>query len=138
MFSFDITIKNEIKLKILLILTEDNYYIIPEPFLKYEEVNQKITKKGVTYELHGYQVDLDRCLFDMTITNDTKKEIEIYQVKMTNTAGGTRNAINQKTKIQPNESLQISYKVETYIDFPMQLELTRKDGEKIRVYTFEL
>ena len=45
MFSFDITIKNEIKLKILLILTEDNYYIIPEPFLKYEEVNQKITKK---------------------------------------------------------------------------------------------
>ena len=137
MFSFDITLKNNIKLKVLLILTEDNYYIIPEPFLKYQEINEKITKKGVTYELHGYQVDLERCIFDMTITNNTDKEVEIYQVEMTNTHGGKRNAVNQKTKIQPQEALELEYKVDTYIDFPAILDVTRKDGDKIRVYTFE-
>lgn len=138
MFSFDITLKNETKLKLLLILAEENYYIVPEPFLKYEDVNKEITKKGVTYNLKGYQVDLERCIFDMVITNNTNDEIEITQVKMTSTAGGIRNAVNQKTKIQPHETLEVPYKVETYLDFPASLELTRKDGEKIRVYTFEL
>lgn len=138
MFSFDVEIKNEHKLKLLIILDDKNYYIVPEPFLDYRILNQEITKKSVTYQLKGYQVDLERCIFDMTITNNNKKDIEIYEVKMTDMYGSTRNAINEKIKIAPNESKDISFLVETSIDFPQMLEIVRRDGDKVMVYTFEL
>ena len=137
MFSFDVDIKNDIKLKILIILDDENYYIVPEPFLDYKTIDKKITKKGVTYHLKGYQVDLERCIFDMAITNNNDKEIEIYEVKMIDSNEVDRNAINDNLKILPKETKDISFLVETSIDFPKKLEVTRKDNEKLRVYTFE-
>lgn len=138
MFSFDVILKNNIKLKLLIIFDDENYYIVPEPFLDYKTQDKEITKKGVTYQLKGYQIDLERCIFDMTIANNNNKEIEIYEVKMTDTSGIVRNAVNEKITIAPNETKEISFLVETSIDFPQKLEITRKDGNSLRVYTFEL
>lgn len=138
MFSFDVTLKNDAKLKLLIILDDKNYYIVPEPFLDYKTVDKEITKKGVTYHLKGYQVDLERCIFDMTITNNNNKEIEIYEVKMTDMYQSTRNAINESLKIAPKEVKEISFLIETTIDFPEMLEIIRRDDDKIMVYTFEL
>ena len=123
------------------------FYIDNENNLKIESLSLEVSKtmeksplSGFLYEnccphcnqlIRTFVVESD----DTQLTND---EIEITQVKMPSTAGGIRNAVNQKTKIQPHETLEVPYKVETYLDFPASLELTRKDGEKIRVYTFEL
>ena len=138
MFSFDVELKNEIKLKLLIILDDKNYYIVPEPFLDYKTINKEITKKGVTYQLKGYQVDLERCIFDMTITNSGYKEVEIYEVKMTDTYGVERSSVNTNVKIAPNETKDISFLVETSIDFPYVLDVVRRDEDKVMVYTFEL
>lgn len=137
MFSFDVSLKNNIKLKLLIILDDENYYIVPEPFLDYKTIDKKITKKGVTYHLKGYQVNLERCIFDVTITNNNASEIEISEVKMTDKYDVERESINDNVKIASNESKDISFLVETSIDFPKKLEITRKDDEKLRVYTFE-
>lgn len=138
MFSFHITIKNDNKLHVLMILAEENYFLVPEPFLEYKTVNEEITKKGVTYTLKGYQVDLNRCVFDMTLTNTTDKEVKIEGVKMITADLGSYRALNGAMTLQPNETKNISFVSETHIDFPTALEITRNDNEKIRVYTFEL
>lgn len=138
MFSFDVELKNEVKLKLLIILDDENYYIVPEPFLDYKILNKEISKKGVTYQLKGYQVDLERCIFDMTITNNNYEEVEIYEVKMTDTYGVERTSINDNIKIAPNETKDISFLVETSIDFPQMLDVVRRNGDKVMVYTFEL
>ncbi len=137
LFSFDVVIKNDLKLKLLLILDDENYYIVPEAFLDYKTIEQEITKKGVTYHLQGYQVDLERCVFDMTITNTNNEEVEIYEVKMTDTTGGIHNAINENITIPANETQKVSFVVETSVDFPAILDITRRDNNTIRVYTFE-
>lgn len=137
LFSFDVILKNDLKLKLLVILDDENYYIVPEAFLDYQTVEKEITKKGVTYYIKGYQVDLERCIFDMTITNSNNEEIEIYEVKMTDTTGGTHNAVNEEITISANETKDISFVVETSVDFPAMLEITRKNENKVMVYTFE-
>ena len=138
MFSFNVTIKNDNKLQILMILDKENYYLIPEPFLEYNTVNEEITKKGVTYTLNGYQVDLERCIFDMTLTNAKDEEVKIEGVKMITSDIGSYRALNGAMTLQPNETKDVSFIIETHIDFPTALEITRNDDEKMRVYTFEL
>ncbi len=138
LFSFHVTIKNENKLHILMILDEKNYYLVPEPFLEYNVVNDEITKKGVTYTLKGYQVDLERCIFDMTLTNSKDEEVKIEGVKMITSDMGAYKALNGEMTLQPSETKNVSFIVETHIDFPSALEITRNDDEKMRVYTFEL
>ena len=138
LFSFHITIKNESKLHILMILDEKNYYLVPEPFLEYKSVNEEITKKGVTYTLKGYQVDLERCIFDMTLTNAKDEEVKIEGVRMITSDIGSYRSLNGEMTLQPNETKDVSFIIETHIDFPTALEITRNDDEKMRVYTFEL
>ena len=121
-----------------MILDEKNYYLVPEPFLQYNSVNEEITKKGVTYALNGYQVDLERCIFDMTLTNSKDEEVKIEGVKMLTLDMGSYRALNDEITLQPNETKNVSFIIETHIDFPTALEITRNDNEKMRVYTFEL
>ena len=138
MFCYNISIKNENKLQILIILDDENYYLVPEPFLEYNQVNEEITKKGVTYILNGYEVDLERCVFDMTLVNNNNEELKIIQAKMATSVGGSYRALNGEITLQPNETKDISFICETHLDFPSTFEITRNDNEKIRVYTFEL
>ena len=138
MFCYNISIKNENQLQILIILDKENYYIVPEPFLEYVKVDEKISKKGLTYVLNGYQVDLNRCIFDMTITNNQDEEAKIMQAKMNSATGGSYRALNAEITIPAHATKEVSIICETHLDFPASFEITRNDNEKIRVYTFQL
>lgn len=138
LFAFHITIKNDNKLELLLVLDSEKYYIVPEPFLEYKQVNESIKKNGVQYTLKDYQVDVERCVFNMTLENTANKEVLIDQVKMKNQSAGSYIALNQKVTLAPGETKDVSFVVETHLDFPKSLELIRLDNEKVRVYTFEL
>lgn len=138
LFAFHLTIKNDNNLELLLVLDGENYYIVPEPFLEYNEVNKAIKKDGVEYTLKNYQVDVDRCIFDMTLKNTKNEAVEIIEVKMKNQNDGVYYALNQEITLEPNETKDISFLVETRLDFPTQLQIIRKGTSSIRIYTFEL
>ena len=59
MFIVQFDLANGLKQKILLILDDKNYYIVPEPFLEYRVVDDGIKKDGITYHLNGYEIDLE-------------------------------------------------------------------------------
>lgn len=138
MFIAQITLLNGLEQKILIILDNENYYIVPEPFLEYRVVDNKIKRDGVTYHLNGYEIDLERCIFDFTITNDSNEDVQIIDAQMAHSTGGYKQAINNEFVIPANETLNVSIEVETYLDFPTGFRLSRQDGEKQRIYTFEL
>ncbi|MBQ8298950.1 MAG: hypothetical protein IJX99_03655 [Clostridia bacterium] len=138
MFIVQFDLANGLKQKILLILDDKNYYIVPEPFLEYRVVDDGIKKDGITYHLNGYEIDLERCVFDFTITNESNDEVKIVDAQMLYETGGSSKAVNSEFVIPAKETKNVSIEVETYLDFPAGFKLTRQDGEKQRIYTFDL
>lgn len=138
MFVAQGTLLNGLEQKILIILDDANYYIVPEPFLEYRVVDDGIKRDGVRYHLNGYEIDLERCIFDFTITNESNKDIEIIDAQMLYETGGHTQAINNEFVVPAKDEANVSIEVETYLDFPSGFRLIRQDGEKQRIYTFEL
>lgn len=138
MYELDIELSDGLIHKFLLILNDKTFAIVPEPFLKYEEVNQTIKKDNVTYNLIGYEVDLEECYFYLEITNDNKEEIKISSAHMEATNGSLIYADDIDYIIPANSTESILIKFETSIDFPEILEIERDAGNKLRIYTFKL
>lgn len=138
MFMAKVILKNNVEQPILVILDNENYYIVPEPFLEYKMVNEEITKDHVTYLLNGYEVGVERCVFYFTITNNSSEEIQIVDAQMLYGISGQKQALNNEFTIPANESKTVSVEVETYLNFPTGFKIHRQDGNKLRIYTFEL
>lgn len=122
----------------LVILRKDTFAIVPEPFLEYVNVNNEIKKDKVTYKLLGYEVDLEKCIFDLEIINDKSEKVIISDARMEATNGSSMSANNADFEIEPNSSKNVSIEFETNIDFPKTFEIERDAGNKLRIYTFDL
>ena len=121
----------------LIVIGEEEFGLVPEKFLEYNDVNENISKRNVTYTMLGYEVRLDKCIFDMKIKNENKEEILISKAKMIDNYG-TQSDVMLNAKIAPGEERIISIPIETEIDFPEIFEITRETEKKYMNYTFEL
>ncbi len=122
----------------LVIVCEDKSTITPENFLLYSDVNESIEKKNVRYELKGYKVLLDKCIFYITIENKTNEEININSAKMVTTVGSTKVAENGKFVIAPKYKLDLEIEFDTSVSFPKTFMIEKKEKNKIRTYEFKL
>ena len=122
----------------LVIVCEDKSTITPENFLLYSDVNESIEKKNVRYELKGYKVLLDKCIFYITIENKTNEEININSSKMVTTVGSTNVAENGKFVIAPKYKLDLEIEFDTSVSFPKTFMIEKKEKNKIRTYEFKL
>lgn len=122
----------------LVIVSEDKSTITPENFLLYSDVNESIEKKNVRYELKGYKVLLDKCIFYITIENKTNEEININSSKMVTTVGSTKVAENGKFVIAPKYKLDLELEFDTSVSFPKTFMIEKKEKNKIRTYEFKL
>lgn len=122
----------------LVIVCEDKSTITPENFLLYSDVNESIEKKNVRYELKGYKVLLDKCIFYITIENKTNEEININSSKMVTTLGSTKVAENGKFVIAPKYKLDLEIEFDTSVSFPKTFMIEKKEKNKIRTYEFKL
>ncbi len=122
----------------LVIVCEDKSTITPENFLLYSDVNESIEKKNVRYELKGYKVLLDKCIFYITIENKTNEEININSSKMVTTVGSTKVAENGKFVIAPKYKLDLEIEFDTSVSFPKTFMIEKKEKNKIRTYEFKL
>lgn len=122
----------------LVIVSEDKSTITPENFLLYSDVNESIEKKNVRYELKGYKVFLDKCIFYITIENKTNEEININSSKMVTTVGSTKVAENGKFVIAPKYKLDLELEFDTSVSFPKTFMIEKKEKNKIRTYEFKL
>lgn len=122
----------------LVIVSEDKSTITPENFLLYSDVNESIEKKNVRYELKGYKVLLDKCIFYITIENKTNEEININSSKMVTTVGSTKVAENGKFVIAPKYKLDLEIEFDTSVSFPKTFMIEKKEKNKIRTYEFKL
>lgn len=123
--------------KILVILGNDSFSIVPEPFLKYISLNKKINKQGVQYELKGYQINTDSCIFDVKITNNTNEDV-LIQSNLILESGYWINAQNNDLTISAKGENVVSFYFATNIDFPVELQIIRKIDQKDRIYQFKL
>lgn len=122
----------------LVVVSEDKSTITPENFLLYSDVNESIEKKNVRYELKGYKVLLDKCIFYITIENKTNEEININSSKMVTTVGSTKVAENGKFVIAPKYKLDLEIEFDTSVSFPKTFMIEKKEKNKIRTYEFKL
>lgn len=122
----------------LVIVCEDKSTITPENFLLYSDVNESIEKKNVRYELKGYKVLLDKCIFYITIENKTNEEININSSKMVTTVGSTKVAENGKLVIAPKYKLDLEIEFDTSVSFPKTFMIEKNEKNKIRTYEFKL
>ncbi len=122
----------------LAIVSEDKSTITPENFLLYSNVNETIEKKNVRYELKGYKVLLDKCIFYITIENKTNEEININSSKIVTTVGSTKVAENGKFVVAPKYKLDLEIEFNTSVSFPKTFTIEKKEKNKIRTYEFKL
>lgn len=122
----------------IILIKGDSFGIGPNGFLKYENVNEKIKRDKVEYNLVGYKVSLKECEFDVIITNNNKEKIDISSFKIINKDGGNVYSNTSGISVESKSSDTLKIKFATSIDFPEVFEIERKDGNKIRTYIFEL
>lgn len=122
----------------LIIISEQKANIVPESFLVYVDVDKSITKKGVKYELKGYKVMVDKCIFYASIENNTDKEISITSTKMITTGGATKSAPNGKLAVSANTKLDLEFEFDTSLAFPQVFKIEKTEKNKIRTYEFKL
>ncbi len=115
----------------------DTFALAPENFLEYEATENSIRKDKITYRVKGYRVELQKCILELVVTNDRDEEIQLESAKMIGTESGTFLS-NEKYVILPNEEKELIIEFDTEIDFPEAFEITRRDGNKLRTYTFEV
>ena len=129
------------KQEMLIILVGERFCIVPEPFLKYVIVNEEISKDGVKYILEGYKINVNSCIFDVKIINDKNEDIIISGSNIKLSSGYTINAEgtgNADFTVSAKQEKDVKIVFETSLDFPVQFEIDREDGEKIRMYNFKL
>ena len=129
---------NEQTNKILVLLDHNRYYVVPEPFLEYKTVSKTIQKDKVEYELIGYQVNVDSCIFDVRVTNHREEKITLSGSRIILPSGYTISSQESTTEILAGEEKLLEIPFKTSLDFPSQFEIDRKDGEKVRIYQFKL
>ena len=132
---------NDEKQEMLIIMNGERFSIVPEPFLKYVTVDKEISKDGVKYILEGYKINVNSCIFDVKIVNDKNEDIKISGSSIKLSSGYTINAEgvgNADFSVPANQERNIKIVFETSLDFPVQFEIDREDGEKIRMYNFKL
>lgn len=136
MYVVDVQLNDKID-RMLVMIEDKGFCIVPEPFLKYFSTNQKITKNGIQYELIGYQVNIDNCIFDVKIANNSNKDA-IIESNMLLASGYSISAENKEILIDAGKTDNFSITFSTHIDFPSIFQIVRKDEKKERIYEFKL
>ena len=122
----------------LIILNDEKFAVVPEPFLKYVEVNNSITKDGVTYTLKGYQMNVSDNVFYVTIKNENNEKVTISSTKMYTDVGVAVYADNGSFSVEENSTVEKTLHVQADIEVPVSFEIERDAGNKIRTYNFKL
>lgn len=123
--------------QMLVILGEKGFYIVPEPFLKYDTMNQRITKDGISCELIGYQINMDNCIFDIKITNNSKNNVTLSG-NMVLSSGYQITSEKGEFIVEAGNSMNVSLVCESHLVFPSIFQIVRKDEKKDRIYEFKL
>ena len=124
--------------EILIIMKDDSFAIVPEPFLKYVTVGNDITKDKITYELIGYEIDVNKCIFDVLITNNNDERVEISSASMTTSDEIVIGAENGVQIIEPNSTNNISFEVKATLEIPILFSIERNAGKTLKTYNFKL
>lgn len=135
----DITLADGTVLEQLIIIEDEStFYVVPEPFLEYRKYDREIKKKGITYTLNGCRIDLEQCTFDMTIKNETKNPLEIANAELIYLLGATKKAENSTLTVPAGETVNVGFKVRTFLEFPSDFSIQVEDGNNLRKFMFDL
>lgn len=114
------------------------YQIVPDTFLEHREVNQKIKKSKVTYEIIDTINYADRFIVNIKILNQNKKEnVEISNIKLIREGARSIKGDKNNILISPLEEKLLTLEFETDIDFPTGVEISRVflNNKSSRTYT---
>ncbi len=133
------TINNEDK-KMLIKIEDDKFSLSPDEFLTYINSNEQVKKSDVTCELKGYEVNLYKCIFNITLTNSSDKDVTFSDASITMASGKIERTINEDYfVIKANSTADFDIEFETVMDFPEFFEMERQyDDDEVKKYTFEL
>lgn len=118
------------------------YHVVPNTLLEHKEINKKIKKDNVVYEILETNNYIDKFVLNMKIINlDKKNTAEIDNIKL-NRNNGLRMIKGNISNIElkPLEEKNISIEFETDIDFPKEIEISRTflKNNSIKTYSVNL
>lgn len=130
--------ENNATQEILLLFNDNKCYIIPENFLEYNEVNKTHNKNGIEYQLKSYRVNVDKCLFYVSLNNKNNTELNTLNAGILNEYGVLKKAKNGTIKIPANQQMDVVFEVESVLEFPDTFQITVSESQNAREITFEL
>ncbi len=138
MYIATVVTADDVSHQILLIISDDKFSIVPEPFLEFVEVGRDISKDKVKYELVGYTVNVDSCIFEVRITNNNSTDINIGTSRIKNDIDVAISTNEVNETVPANSTKDFTIEFETSLDFPTTFEIDRKEETKTRTYSFDL
>lgn len=117
----------------------DNFEILPDSFLDYQEVNKKESEKKLQCVLKDYTVNITNCVLKFELKNTSKEDIQIVSSTLyTNLEDVIKD--ENIIEVKAGESKNVSIVYPTDYAFPEKVVLVRniKNGEKTLEYTFDL
>lgn len=138
MYIATVVTADDVSHQILLIINGNQFSIVPEPFLDYVKVERDITKNKVTYELIGYTVNINTCIFEVRVTNNSNSDIDIGTARIKNDIDVTISTKQVNEVIPAGSTKDFEIEFETNLDFPTVFEIDRKEETKTRTYSFDL
>lgn len=131
--------QKELKNLVIYIPSTAKYQIVPETFLEHKEVNKKIKKKNVTYEILETSNYTDKFLVKVRITNESKKEsANISSIKLVREEYRSIYGNLKSVSLSPLEEKILEIEFETSIEFPNAIEFSRNfSNGTSKTYTIE-
>lgn len=134
--------ENEIKNLVIYNPNTAKYQIVPDTFLEYKEIKQKIKKSKVTYEIFDTINYTDKFVVNIKILNQSKKEnVKISNIKLAREDARSIKGNKTDILISPLEEKYLTVEFETDIDFPIGIEISRvflnNDSSKTYTIYFE-
>ena len=111
--------------------TSRSSVIYPESFLDHKEINKKVNKKKVEITLKDYIVNIDKCILNFSIKNNSNETVNFSNSKLlTNEQGTIEN--DEGIVLNSKETKEITIEYDTNYEFPSQVTLCRgtdKEGQ---------
>ncbi len=108
--------------------TSKNSVIYPDSFLEYKEVKDQVNKKKVEVTLNDYIVNIDKCVLNFKIKNNTNDTVSFSSsTLLTDKQDTVQN--EEKIVLNAKEEKEITLEYETDYAFPKQVALYRNTSK---------
>lgn len=144
MYMINITCDDGSKIQNLVIYHPNSarYQIVPDTLIEHTEMDKKIKKDSLLYEILETNNYVNRFVLTMKITSFDKKNVAtITEIKLNKNDGLRKVSANiDNIVLEPLEEKYLTIEFETNIDFPEEIDISRtfpKDGS-MKTYKIKL